>query len=125
MSKEIKFRGKRIDNGEWVYGFYVADVEWAKYYIYFIEHSGVFITMKPTLVDPKTVGQFTGQKDLDDKEVYDGDICEYEDSDRAFESIYLNRGVVEFSEWGFGLTNRNEVDMADIEGQDILVIGNI
>ena len=113
MNREIKFRQPiRNKNGEFVEWFY-----W-----------GIFITpaIQQNGLDTRSESQqFTGRKDLDDKEIYEGDICEYEDSDRVFESIYLNKGVIEYSEWGFSLTNRNEVDMIDIEGSDILVIGNI
>ena len=94
MKREIKYRGKRIDNGEWAFGFYVADVEWANYYIYFPEHSGVFIKMKQALVDPKTVGQFTGLTDENENSscVYEGDIVSLEG--KIIGNIYENEALL-------------------------------
>lgn len=65
MNRTIKFRGKRIDNGQWVYGFLAED-----YYINDV-NSEDFPSIE---IAPETVGQFTGLLDKNGREVYEGDI---------------------------------------------------
>ena len=65
MNREIKFRGKRIDNGEWVYGYYIVAGG-----IPFISTFGV---REPIAVIPETVGQYTGLKDKNGVEICEGD----------------------------------------------------
>lgn len=75
MNREIKFRGKRLDNGEWAYGNLqqqaVKNEEW---YITSITSPFNEFLNESHIIDPKTVGQYTGLKDKNGKEIYEGDI---------------------------------------------------
>lgn len=76
MQRTIKFRGKRVDNGEWVYGYGVV-LDW-EFDMANIIHSQGVNRMQCTAVDPATVGQFTGLTDKNGKEIYEGDVLSKE-----------------------------------------------
>lgn len=120
--RDIKFRGKRLDNGGWVYGdFTRRKSRYAPQLDTTYGISDEFGTFRA--VDQSTVGQFTGLCDKDGKEIYEGDIISAYNGRIKGPVIFDKRGLA------FGVPNGpNEIyqfSMNFLESKDIKVIGNI
>ena len=87
MKQQIKFRGKRLD-GVWAYG------------------TNIYIPIKDkwktringSRVDPDTIGQFTGLRDRNGKEIYKGDILIYIDKEanEHYREVVYHLGCFKF-----------------------------
>ena len=129
--REILFRGKRTDNGEWVYGYYTK----ARYYLNGEEMHIIFAPDVEAFphcefteyeeVIPETVSRFTGLTDRNGRKIFEGDIVEGNSEYFTFTHPY---GKVVY-DGGQYLISFDDM-LEDIEclgawANDVEIIGNI
>lgn len=110
-----KFRGKRLDNGEWVYGCYsflklgIGDL---------CQHYIIVDGYTPVEVDPATVGQYTTLNDNQQNELYDGDIAKHITAGWT--------GVISFKDGAYRISNGiGTWDLLRSRAYRLLKVGNV
>ena len=119
--REIKFRGKDIFSGKWLYGAYIPTefTQWREPSIFDGHHRAE--------VDCETLGQYTGLMDCKEREIYEGDILTLDCNPEYFR--FGEHDIVEWSSCGWRCRNPHygrDMSLYDALCTDKLyVIGNI
>ena len=95
MQREILFRGKSINNGKWFQGDLLRYAKTAQ--IWYDTDDGKW----NCLVDPATVGQYTGLTDKNGKKIFEGDVLDFINEYRGQNNKW--KCVVEFIDGCFDM----------------------
>lgn len=120
--RDILFRGKRIYNGEWVYGFYChvpcGRLGRDEHMIQTVKKSRGIGMLHD--VDPATVGQFTGLLDKNGERIFEGDVLTL-DGEYGFFVLEFQEDTARFVMSGDSIV----VDFDNFWSYEVEVMGNI
>ena len=124
MNREIIFKAKRLDNGEWVEGYYL-NIAKINHFICTgkIKLDGALkgiIAPEMYVIDPDTLCQHTGLTDRNGKRIWENDIVELPDENVYFKCEW-EKDTARFVLNG----DRFTVDFDDYREYEVEVIGNI
>ena len=122
--REIKFKAKRLGDGEWVKGSLIRSTVGIKGKAYIVDNFSSMSDYSVVGVDPSTVCQFTGLKDCKGNEVWEGDIVRDNYDllciDNLYEVVYIEE------EGTFAFKSLDKVDNYEpfVNLFEVYVVGN-
>ena len=88
--KEVDFRGKDINTGDWIYGSYVADYTISDSYSSYIRPNYGQTVEEMYAIDFHTLGQFIGLYDRNANRIFEGISLDVQVLTRILQSILYN-----------------------------------
>ena len=123
MTRNYLFRGKQINTGKWVFGFYYKTL--GKHIILgSVDPDGVM--QRKYEVNPETVGQFMEVTDKEDKKIFEDDVLFIPAGTSIFKKDVV--GYVVFQNccaWVIGLSTAFSIGLCSLNPKSINVIGDI
>lgn len=128
--REILFRGKQADNGEWIEGGIVHQTDWYgenvdRYFIIDGTSTQDYNIGFEYEVDPKTVGQYTGATDKNVKKIFEGDIVSQTYYLNDSVGVVTRNGEVKFKSRAFGIYEKGCHWSIEADQKHREIVGNI
>jgi len=117
MNRQIKFRGIRVDDGRWVYGNLLQELGSTFISANRNEHFEIL---------PDTSAQYTGLKDKNGKQIYEGDVFKpFTAGPNFYKVVFENGSFAIYNKYGYYSLLSKFIEVAERLKVDLKVVGNI
>ena len=120
--RDILFKAKRKDNGEWVEGGYSYCANDDTHYVTVMGKDNISHIGFHQQVDPNTICQYTGLTDKNGNKIWENDVVEYRDctNEKYVVAWEASKAMFEHQQYSCSIMNFDE-----LSGMEVEVIGNI